>query len=257
MACPASNTMMPIEKSLILAASLFALSACGVAHAQHRPDLSRVETLLIEGTNEFRRHERLLSVERNARLEDAAREFATFMARSGRFDHDADGRTPSARAKSHGYDFCLVAENIAYEYSSADFETGDLARKFVEGWKHSPGHRKNMLQGDAIDTAVAVARSTAKGAPRYYAVQMFGRPLSARMEFRVRNASDALVRYRLAERELEVHPGEVRTHTECGPKALSFDLPGDGRHGGSELAARGGDTFVVSGARGQLSVKRE
>ena len=249
--------MMSILKSLILAASMFALSALCVAHAQRHPDIARVEALVIEGTNEFRRHERLNPVERNARLGDAAREFAAFMARSGRFDHEADGRTPSARAKSHGYDFCLVAENIAYEYSSADFETGDLARKFVEGWKHSPGHRKNMLQRDAIDTAVAVARSTASGAPRYYAVQMFGRPLSARMEFRVRNASDALVRYRLTERAFEVHPGEVRTHTECGPRALAFDLPGDSRQRGSELTARGGDTFVVRGARGQLSIKRE
>lgn len=257
MARPISNTMMSIDKSLLLAALLLALSASCVAHAQRRPDLARVEALVIEGANELRLHERMPAVERNVRLEAAAREFAALMARSGRFDHQADGRNPSARARAHGYALCLIAENISYQYSSADFETTDLARRLIEGWKNSPGHRKNMLQRDAIDTAVAVARSTGKGAPRYYAVQMFGRPLSERMEFSVRNASDALARYRLAGREYEVYPGEVRTHAECGPQALAFDLPGDGGNRGSELTTRGGDTFVVRGSRGHLSIKRE
>ena len=257
MARPISNTMMSMDKSLLLAAALFALSASCAVQAQRGPDLARVEALVIQGTNELRQEEHLPQVERNARLQDAVREFAAFMARTGRFDHQADGRNPSARARAHRYELCLIAENISYLSSSADFETTDLAKRLFEGWKNSPGHRKNMLQRDATDTAVAVARSTGGGAPRYYAVQMFGRPVSERVEFSVRNASDALARYRLAGREYEVYPGEVRTHAECGPQALAFDLPGDGGNRGSELNTRGGDTFVVRGSRGHLSIKRE
>ncbi len=158
---------------------LFCL-ACAVSPAAiAQPELARVEALVIDQTNEFRRHEHLDPVRRNARLGEAAREFAAFMARTGKFDHDADGRTPSQRAIAHAYPFCFIAENISYEYNSRDFETGDLAHRFVAGWKGSPGHRRNMLRSEATETAVAVARAPAPGAPRYYAVQLFGLPRPA------------------------------------------------------------------------------
>ena len=156
--------------------------ACAVpsaADAQRRPDLARVEALVIDGTNEFRRQLNLEPVGRNPRLEEAAREFAAFMARTGKFDHDADGRKPAERAAAHGYRYCFIAENISYEYNSNDFHTDDLARRFVQGWKESPGHRKNMLKGEATEIAVAVARGAAKGPPRYYAVQLIGQPRGA------------------------------------------------------------------------------
>jgi uncharacterized protein YkwD len=154
--------------------------ACAVSPAAvAQPDIARVEALVVEGTNEFRRHEHLGSVQRNARLAETAREFAAYMARTGRFDHDADGRKPAERALAHGYALCFIAENISYEYNTRDFETGDLARRFVEGWKGSPGHRRNMLRGEVTETAVAVARAAAPGAPRYYAVQLFGQPRPA------------------------------------------------------------------------------
>ena len=156
--------------------------ACSVpapADAQRHPDLARVEALVVDATNEFRRHERIAPVARNARLEEAAREFAAFMARTGRFDHDADGRKPAERALAHGYSYCVIAENISYEYNSRDFRTEELAHGFVEGWKNSPGHRRNMLKGEVTETAVAVARGAANGPPRYYAVQLFGLPRTA------------------------------------------------------------------------------
>ena len=165
--------------ALLLCLAPIACALPSPAQAQRHPDTARVEALVIEGTNEFRRHEHLEPVGRNARLHEAAREFAAFMARTGKFDHDADGRTPSERVRAHGYELCIIAENISYEYNSRDFETSDLARRFVEGWKNSPGHRRNMLKGEATEIAVAVARSPAQGAPRYYAVQLLGRPRSA------------------------------------------------------------------------------
>ena len=150
------------------------------AGAQRHPDLARVEALVIDGTNAFRREVNLEPVGRNARLGEAAREFASFMARTGKFDHDADGRKPAERALAHGYRYCFIAENISYEYNSRDFQTEDLARRFVQGWKESPGHRRNMLKGEATEIAVAVARASARGAPRYYAVQLIGQPRGER-----------------------------------------------------------------------------
>jgi uncharacterized protein YkwD len=227
------------------------------AEAQAKPDLSRVETLVVEGTNEFRRQEGRPRLERNDALEKAARDFATLMARTGEFSHEAGGSTPSERARGHGYDFCLISENIAHQYSSAGFQTAELARKLVEGWKNSPGHRKNMLAPDVTDTAVAVAHSTAKGLQRYYAVQMFGRPRSASVAFQISNLTPFMVRYRVADRAFVLQPRTIRTHTECTPQALAFELPEDPNPRGPQFTTRSGDKFVVAREKGQFSVKRE
>lgn len=150
-----------------------ALSLPGMALAQ-RVDLPAVEKLVVDATNAFRGQEGLDSVRPDRALAKAAQDFADYMARTDRYGHTADGRNPADRARGQGYGYCLLAENIAYQYNSAGFRTAELARGFVEGWKHSPGHRKNMLEPAVTDTAVAVAHSEKSG--RYYAVQMFGQP---------------------------------------------------------------------------------
>ena len=129
---------------------------------------------MVDRTNDFRRQQGLEPVRRDEVLGRSARYFANFMAKTDKYDHTADGNEPAARAKVRGYDYCLVSENISYQYSSADFATAELARRYVEGWKDSPGHRKNMLEPAALHTAIAVAKSPESG--RYYAVQLFGRP---------------------------------------------------------------------------------
>ena len=144
----------------------------GPALGVERPDLARVEDLIVERTNAFRRAEGLPKVTPHPRLQAAAREFAYYMAQTERYGHEADGRRPSQRAKGNGYDWCRVTENISYQYSSSDFSTADLARRYFEGWKESPGHRANMVDAMVSDTAVAVVRSGKNG--YYYAVQMFG-----------------------------------------------------------------------------------
>ena len=53
---------------------------------------------------------------------------AAYMAKSGKFDHDADGRQPAQRIAAKGYRYCMVAENIAYEFSSRGFASSELAQ---------------------------------------------------------------------------------------------------------------------------------
>ena len=218
-------------------------------------DLSRVDALAIEGTNDFRAGERLSKLKRNGDLEEAARGFAEYMARTGKFDHDADGSTPSARAKAAGYDYCIVSENIAYLYSSAGFATADLARRLVELWKNSPGHRRNMVEPDVLDTAVAVAHTTTKGVQRYYAVQMFGRPRSASVPFQVSNTAPFTVRYRVGERAFTLQARQIRSHVECTAQALAFQLADESKP--ARFTTRSGDKFVVTSEKGAASVRRE
>lgn len=232
-----------------------ALPAAGLlAAAERKPDLAEVERLVVSQTNAFRKAEGRAAVERDATLDRAADDFAKFMARTGEYGHEADGSTPAARAERAGYAYCFVGENISYQYNSQGFATADLARQYVEGWKGSPGHRRNMLEAGVTHTGVAVARSAKTG--YYYAVQMFGRPKSARIEFRVENGSRATVGYRVGGARHELRPRVVRTHTECRVDEIVFVLPGRG-DGGPAFTPRAGDRFVVEDqARDGLAVRR-
>ncbi len=166
------RTLLPVMKPFIA----FLLLAATPAWSQVSPipDIAQVAGLVVDGTNRFRHDHGLGPVEPERRLATAAREFAAYMAQTDRLDHTADGRQPWGRARAQGYDYCLVAENIAYQFDSRGFATAQLARELVSGWERSPGHRKNMLEREVVDTAVAVARSSRTG--RFYAVQMFGQP---------------------------------------------------------------------------------
>jgi uncharacterized protein YkwD len=213
----------------------------------HAPaDLQHAGDLIVSRTNGFRHGQGLGSVNQNSRLSAAARSFAGYMARTARYGHTADGRTPAERAQEQGYEYCLVSENIAYQYSSAGFATDALAQGFVTGWKNSPEHRENMLDPDVTETAVAVARSP-NGT--YYAVQMFGRPRSMQVEFKVTNRAGVPVSYTLGGQTFPLPPRVTRTHTVCRPPKVDFAWPRDerpqGADGGDVFSPRNGSHYVV------------
>jgi uncharacterized protein YkwD len=140
-------------------------------------DLDRVERLILKQVNTFRQHHKREPVKLNSDLDDAAEYFAEYMAKTGNYGHQADGKQPSERAREHDYEYCIVLENIAWAYRSDGFTPEELAEQFVSGWENSPGHRKNMLEANVVHTGTAVAQNQESG--KYYAVQMFGRPRSA------------------------------------------------------------------------------
>lgn len=235
----------------------------GQADKNDGPDLSNVADLAIERTNRFRKEEGLQPVKKNDALTKAARYFAGYMARTDRYGHHADDKTPSERAENQGYDYCVVLENIAWQYSSTGFESEELARKLFQGWKESPEHRKNMLNSAATETGVAVARSSDSG--KFYAVQMFGRPQSQAIEFKLTNESETEIRYRLGERSFPLPPRYTRTHRVCRPPELTL-LSADGPDDGAQRAPREsktvhpekGDHFVVERTEaGELTIREK
>ena len=72
------------------------------------PDIARTEIVIVELTNAFRRGEKLGEVKLNAELTAAARLFAQYLAKSGRFAHEADGRKPAER-------YCLRISRMGYQ----------------------------------------------------------------------------------------------------------------------------------------------
>jgi len=230
------------------------IEACLWADGEKSPDLRETTKLIMEGTNRFRKQRGRREVKSKPQLEATARDYAEFLARTDKFSHEADGSQPADRAKKHDYDPCIVAENIAYEYSSTGFETGDLARRFIEGWKNSPGHCENMLDPDVLEAGMAVAQSEKSG--KYYAVQVFGRPKAAAIEFSIANESDAKVEYRLGDEQLSLEPRSTRTHQQCRPADLKFLWT---EAEGQPLSFQPGqkDRFVITREQGKFRASRQ
>lgn len=202
------------------------------------PDLPTIVSGIIERTNAFRKEEGRPPVKKNDELTKTAKYFADFMAGTDKYGHDADGKQPAERAKEHGYDYCLIAENIAYALNTAGFTTDELTTQFVKGWKESEGHRKNMLDPDVTETGVAAARSESSG--KYYAVQMFGRPKSAAIAFSIANESGAEVQYEIEGKTFDLPARLIRKHALCRPEELKPKW-----HDAKAVRPEGGDQFVV------------
>lgn len=221
------------------------------------PALEEVEQGIVRRTNRFREKQGLEPVETDPQLEDAAQYFADYMARTEKYGHTADGQRPSERAAQHGYEYCIVSENIGYRYSSAGFETQELIRGFMKGWKTSPRHRENLLDPHVTEIGVAVAHSEDTG--NYYAVQMFGRPRSAAIRFRVVNRAGEAVEYTLSttgrgtERSFGLPPRVTRTHQRCRPSRLQFSFDD-----ALSIAVEDNMSYMVdTNAAGELTVRKE
>ena len=205
---------------------------------EKKADLEAVTRGIIDQTNDFREQEGRSRVRVNAKLSEAARDFAQYMARTGRYGHTADGKRPAERASAKGYEYCVIAENIAYAFKSDGFTTEDLEKELVEGWKKSPGHRRNMLDADVTETGVSVARSEKNG--YYFAVQMFGRPksLARTVQTRERVGRGG----ELPDWGSELQPSaEVYPHPRAVPTGggdIGAALRGQNRHGESQSGER-------------------
>ena len=210
--------------------------------------IPKASELIVAITNEFRKKHGLSRVKVDPALEKAAKYFARYMAKTNTYGHTADGKRPSDRAKRHGYDYCLVTENISYAYHSLGYEPQELAERFVTGWKESPKHRENMLDPDVTQTGVAVAQSGDSG--YYYVVQMFGRPESARIEFHVVNRSGQEVVYKIGDQAFPLGPRYIRTHQRCRPATLV--LQASDQQDARKFQPKSGETVVIEGAEGRI-----
>lgn len=182
-------------RTLTLIAMLGALAACvsapqhttasakptAAAPAPSKPPASTadaagsVERKVMASTNAFRRQNALTVLVPNARLTRIAQDHARNMARQDRFGdsdengHVLDGKDMESRIRAGGYAFGLVAENVGYQLNRTD-----PVAAMMEGWKNSPGHRRNMLLADVTEIGVGAGKGKSG---RWYFVQLFGRPL--------------------------------------------------------------------------------
>lgn len=224
------------------------------------PDLPAVEVQIVEMTNAFRAEEKLGAVKPNRQLENAARAYAEYLARTDKFAHDADGRQPAERVRTAGYQYCQVAENLASSLDSRGFTNSELSSQTMEGWINSPGHRRNLLAPHVTDIGVAVVRAPDKH-PKFISVQLFGRPQSAQYTFQVSNTAKAEVTYEFAGESHEIKPGYAARHGACLPGEIVFTAIAKktGNVKGT-FEASDGQVYVVSANRGgglEVSVEQK
>ncbi len=224
------------------------------------PDILRTEAAIVEMTNAFRRSEGLGDVTPNRELNATARLYAEYLAKSGRFAHEADGRKPADRAKASGYKFCTIAENLALNLDSRGFKSEALAGQALEGWKKSPGHRENMVQPHVTEIGVGVARAPDAN-PKFISVQLFGRPESYKFQFRIENRSGVSVTYAALGKSHTLDPRVIATHTACEPGDIVFQRSGNWLTGSkiaSQFKARDGSLYVLTtGTGGHINIDVE
>src|SRR5262249_41038750 len=221
-------------------------------------DLPATTRLIIEGANAFRQENKLRPLKPDSRLTKAAAGFAAYLAEHGELSHEADGRHPADRASEAGYDYAVIAENIADEMNSSGFTPKELADGFVEGWKQSPSHRKNLLDADVTQTGVAIAYRSETDT--YYAVQMFGRSRTAEITFRITNKTDGVGKYKLAGRETTLASKATSEYTQPAARDVVFVWPAGKVPSGGKRSFRpkDGDHLIVHmDAAGRFEVKTE
>ena len=212
------------------------------------PDIATAETAIVEMTNDFRRSNKLAPVTLNAELTAAARAYAKVLSGSKELSHLLAGTTPAIRAAKAGYAYCQIGENLASAYDSRGFTADGYAKLAVEGWEHSPGHRHNLLLPYVTETGVAVMRAGSDD-PRYIAVQLFARPRTINIEFKIKNTSPNAVPYTLAGQQHSAEAHGTVTLTACMPREIVFST--DVRTGANgRYETREGQVYTLKPAPG-------
>ncbi len=196
--------------------------------ASTAPDVATVESAIVEMTNAFRAENKLAAVKTSTALTAIARAYAKYLAKSGQFSHTADGRGAGDRISAGKYDWCQIGENLALNSDSRGFKSRDLAKKAVEGWINSPGHRSNMVSASVTEIGVGVVASSDK-VPKYLTVQLFARPKSMQFEFQISNSTKLPVTYSFSGETRTIEPHFAVTHAACMPGTIAFDKFGKGK----------------------------
>lgn len=217
------------------------------------PTPAAVEKAIVRLTNAERQKVGARALQVNPKLAKATREFAAYLARTGKFAHDADGKQPWDRTDAAGYPRSFISENIALQQLPDEPGAEELAAGFLKAWLESEGHRKNLLDPDVYDLGVGVAKGDDG---RWYAVQDFGIPKSKTFQFRVVNETSKPVTYALGGQSFTLGPNVVNTHSLGKPLPFVLNQPEGVVVAAIKRTPRAGDKLVIhEGDHGAYTVK--
>lgn len=124
--------------------ALGAMAQTGIARAEPAPDV-------VARTNAYRAARGLAPLTVSPALQAAAEAHGRDMARRGFFAHEgSDGSSVAKRVGRQGYQFCVIAENIAMGQATPGTA--------METWIGSRPHRRNLLLRKATEIGVSRQR---------------------------------------------------------------------------------------------------
>ena len=148
--------------TLIIISRIYFLAFFFSGQPSGNPVISKMENEILRYVNEDRQSHGLAPLEMNAFESELAEKHSRDMA-SGRVKFGHDGFNSRAKAIQKSLGGTMVGENVA---------SGPMtAREVVDGWLHSPGHKKN-IEGNFKLTGIGYARDK-KG--DIYFTQIFSR----------------------------------------------------------------------------------
>ncbi len=128
---------------------------------------------IIEETNKQRMIYGLSPLEENSLLNSSALLKNEDMCREEYFEHvSPSGEEPGDIVKKTGYQFIVVAENLAKGSFSDE-------KSVVISWMESPGHRENILNEDYLEIGISAIRCSYKGNDLWMVTQHFAVSLLA------------------------------------------------------------------------------
>ena len=137
-----------------LAPSRVAAAGCVPLH-----DLRELRGEHLEMLNRLRKRNEVATLDQSAVLDQVALDYACLLAETGHFDHTGpDGSTLMSRVTAGGYEWCLVAENLAKGQQSL--------LEAMKGWIKSPGHWKNLKRNGPTEIGFGAAYLPREGTPR-------------------------------------------------------------------------------------------
>jgi uncharacterized protein YkwD len=154
------RALLPLLLALAIPAAPAQAARCAGANAlPTAANAKQVRGATLCLLNQHRRAHGLAPLRSNARLQAAATRYAGQMVRQRFFDHTApDGTTFDQRIRAAGYvSFQTLAENIAWGAGRQA-----TPARIVDGWMHSSGHRRNILDRDLHEIGIGIA----PGAPQ-------------------------------------------------------------------------------------------
>ncbi|WP_447002979.1 CAP domain-containing protein [Saccharothrix isguenensis] len=139
---PRTSTAGAAIAALLVTAAPIATAPAGAAPVH--------EQQVFALTNEQRAAAGCPALASSPALDAAAREHTVEMARTGNFSHTGvDGSTLGERVTEEGYQYRMVAENIAAGQTSA--------AEVVQAWMASASHRANIVNCELRDLGIGYA----------------------------------------------------------------------------------------------------
>jgi hypothetical protein len=128
--------------------------------------------VIVDLTNQERTGQSLGTLQRNAKLDAAAKMKAQHMAEKEYFAHfSPNGVSPWYWFSQANYNFVHAGENLAIHFTDSD--------EVVDAWMKSPTHRANIVNGSYTEIGVGTAEGSFEGYKTVYVVQLFGTPAAS------------------------------------------------------------------------------